>query len=456
MLPLLPRRTTLCGWILLILLCSTADADDAPRYLLDEPLDDNRVFGVGFRVDVNGTLSTLGADNTPKPLELAVSAALSYRERRVVGPGRDAEALRTVRDYEVSTSEITVGGQKSPSLHLPENLKLTVAQGRAYGVEIYSLAGPMTAAEMDLVRVPCDSLLLPRLLPSREVAVGESWTPEAWVYQALTSLDAASSSKCTCKLDSVDGDVAQISVEGEIEGAIDGSATKVLLKGTLTYDLTQKAIVAWDLEQSEQRSIGVVSPGLDVKARVRAKRGVAQVVGRLGDSKLVDQASGELPQSSSLVRFDSPWNLTLLHARDWHLFHQNAQVAIFRLLDQGAFVAQCNIAPIPPAKPGEQTSEMAFEADIRSSLGDRLKSLDPPTRLESKGGRIVSRAVARGADEERPITWTYYFCSDPSGRQVSLLFSCDTGLVEKLGTRDRELVDSLKFTPAPSPVVKPD
>lgn len=423
-------------------------AEDAPKYLLDEPLDDLRVFGVGFRVDVNGKLSTLDAENQPQSLDLAVAASISYRERRVVGPGRDAEALRTVRDYEVSNSEISVGGTKTPGLKLPDALKLAVAQCRSFGVEIYSLGGPMTASEMDLVRVPCDSLLLPRLLPGREVAAGETWHPESWVFQALTSLDAATTSQCTCKLDKVADGVAKISVEGEIEGAVEGATSKVTLKGTLDYRLDQRSIVAWDFTQSEIRSIGVVSPGLEVSARIRALRGVAKAPGRLGDSKVVDQATAELPQASSLVRFDSPWNLTILHARDWHLFHQNDTVAIFRLLDQGTFVAQCNLAPIPSAPPGGHTSEKEFEADIRRSLGDKLKTLEPPARVETRDGRYVCRAVATGAVEGRPITWVYYFCADPSGRQVSLLFSCDTALVERLGTHDRELVDSLKFTPS--------
>lgn len=422
-------------------------AEDAPRHLLDEPLDDTRVFGVGFRVDVNGKLSTLDADNKPLALDLAVSAAISYRERRVVGPGRDAEALRTVRDYEVSNSDITVGGEQTSGLKLPDALRLTVAQGRSYGVEVYSLGGPMTAGEMDLVRVPCDSLLLPRLLPGREVALGESWQPETWVFQALTSLDATSTSQCTCKFEKVADGLAKIAVNGEIEGAVDGATTKVTLKGTFDYSLSQKSIVAWDLTQTESRAVGVVSPGLEVTARIRALRGVAKAPGRLGDDKIVDQATAELPPSSSLVRFDAPWNLTLLHARDWRLFHQNEKVAIFRLLDQGAFIAQCNLAPIPSVKPGEHTSEKEFEADIRRSLGERLKMLEPPVRIETRDGRYACRAVAKGAVDDRPITWIYYFVADPSGRQVSLLFSCDTALVERLETRDRELVDSLRFTP---------
>ena len=63
----------------------------AEKYKLEEPVDDVRVFGCGTRVDVNG--KTQPSPNV-EPLKLSASAALSYRERRLLGPGGEAEGLR--------------------------------------------------------------------------------------------------------------------------------------------------------------------------------------------------------------------------------------------------------------------------------------------------------------------------------------------------------------------------
>ena len=59
--------------------------------------------------------------------------------------------------------------------------------------------------------------------------------------------------------------------------------------------------------------------------------------------------------------------------------------------------------------------------------------------------------TAEGVDGERPVTWIYYLVADPTGRQASLRFMVETEMYEKLVKHDRELVDSLKFGPAPAP-----
>ena len=57
------------------------------------------------------------------------------------------------RDYEITQAEITVADQKTNS-QLDDRLKLMVAQGRPEGVELYSLSGPLTSHEVDLLRAP--------------------------------------------------------------------------------------------------------------------------------------------------------------------------------------------------------------------------------------------------------------------------------------------------------------
>ena len=79
------RRAT-C-WILIGILASCVEslaATAAEKYKLEEPVDDSRIFGVGTRVDVTGKTQP-----SPKvePLTLTAAATISYRERRLLGPG---------------------------------------------------------------------------------------------------------------------------------------------------------------------------------------------------------------------------------------------------------------------------------------------------------------------------------------------------------------------------------
>jgi len=420
------------------------------KYRLEEPADDVRVFGVGMRIQVNGKLQ-IGAGEPGKvtPLALDVTAALSYRERRLVGLGRDALGLRSLRDYEITQASIDVSEQKT-DLKLDDALKLMVAQGRPEGVELYSLSGPLTTQELELLHTPGDSLALPALLPDKEVAVGDSWSPPSWAAQLFAGVEAVTKSELKCTLMSVEASVAKIKFEGQLEGATGGAPTKVGLTGTIDYDLMGKYITAAEITQTEQRSVGAVSPGLDIKARVRLLRKPRQDDGRIGDQKTITAAATEPDPSAKFLRFDSPWNLSLLHSRNWRMFHQTEKVAIFRLIDQGALITQCNLSAINNVKPGTHTSEEEFQSDIKSSLGESLDKIESAKVIPTKDGRFIFQVIATGTVKERKLTWLYYLVADPSGRQASLQFALDSTLVSSLANRDRELVDSLRFVPAGS------
>ena len=440
-----------CRWLCIVvygLLMLDQDAVfAADKYKLEEPVDDVRVFGVGTRVEISGKLQP-----TPKiaPLSQSASAAISYRERRLLGPGEGAESFRAVREYETALAEIDVDGNKT-SIRLPDPLKLIVAQGRTDGVELYGLAGLLTANELDLIRSPADSLALISLLPTKEIEVGEQWTVNDWSFQMLTALDAVVKGKLDCTLESVEKGIARIKIDGKLEGAAVGSTTEVTITGFFTYNIDGKFIADTDFIQTETRALGPVSPALDIKARIRLLRSPAKTSGRLSDQKIIDLAANEAPETAKYLRFESPWNIGIQHGRHWHLYKVDETVAVFRLLDEGNFIAQCDMASIAPAKPGEHLVEQTFLSDIRRSLGERLRSMSKGDVVPSSDRKFVFKVLAEGVVGERQMTWVFYLVADPTGRQASLMFAVDTALAETLVKYDRELVDSLKFGPAPAP-----
>lgn len=418
----------------------------AETYRLEEPVDDTRIFGVGTRIDITGKTQP-----SPKvdPLPLVASAALSYRERRLLGPGTESELFRSVREYEQTRADIEVGGQKSAS-ELANSLKLIVAQGRADGVELYSLAGPLTSHELDLIRSPADSLALMALLPSKPVAVGDKWTAPTWAFQMLTALDAVVKGELTFTLTAVEKQVAHIKLEGKLEGAALSAVSEITVNGFYEYDLTQKCISQCDFTQVEKRGFGPVSPAFEFSARVRLLRRPAPTPGRLNDPKIIDSAINDPEPSARYLRFESPWNIGFEYPRYWHLWKIQDKAAIFRLIDEGNFVAQCDLAPITPAKPGEHLPEADFQRDIRQAMGERLRSMSAGEVIPTTDRRYILRIVTSGVDGERQLTWIFYLITDPSGRQATLSVTVDTGLVETLANRDREFLTSLRFGPAPA------
>ena len=300
------------------------------KYKLEEQVDDVRIFGVGTRVDITGKLQT-----APKAtlLTQTASAALSYRERRLLGPGNEAEAFRAVREYETAVAEINVDGSKT-STSLPETLKLIIAQGRTEGVELYGMYGLLTADELGLIRSPADSLALISLLPSKELEVGDQWTVPQWSFQMLTALDAVVKGELICTLDSVEKKVARVKMSGKLEGAAVGSTSEVTVSGFFTYNLEGKYIAETDFVQTELRAIGPVSPGLDISARVRLLRQPSKAAGRLGDQKVIEALVSDHPERAKFLRFESPWNIGLQHGRQWHLWKVDDKIAVFRMLEE--------------------------------------------------------------------------------------------------------------------------
>ncbi len=429
----------------LLFLASDAGWADE-KYALEEPVDDARIYGIGTRVDITGKLQT--APKAPHLVQ-TVSAALSYRERRLLGPGNEAESFRSVREYETAQADINVDGNKT-LLRLPDALKLIVAQGRTEGVELYGLNGLLTSNELDLIRSPADSLALISLLPTKEVTVGDRWTAAGWAFQMLTALDAIVKGELVCTLDSVENGIARIKMNGTLEGAAVGSTTEVKVSGFFTYDIAGKFIAETDFVQTETRAVGPVSPGLDITARIRLLRQPAKLPGKLSDQKIIDGSGIEPAASAKYLRFESPWNIGVQHGRHWHVYKVDEKVAVFRLLEEGNFIAQCDMASIAPAKPSEHLTEAVYLTDIRHSLGDRLRSMTKGEVVPTSDRKFVFKVTAEGLVGERQVTWIFYLVADPTGRQASLMFAVDTSLVEKLTGNDREIVDSLKFGPAPA------
>lgn len=436
---------------LLLLTLSAVLADE--KYKFEEPVDDARIFGVGTRVDIKGSVNFPRQLDHPELMTTQtqnVSAALSYRERRLLGPGDQFESLRSIREYETAECDIRVADVKTTT-KLPDSLKLIVAQGRSDGVELYPIHGLLTDDELNLIRSPADSLALIALLPAHEVEIGEKWTVPGWAFQMLTGLDAVVKGELVCTLASVEKGIAHIEMNGTIEGAAVGSFTEVKVSGHFKYNVEGKYIEKTDFVQTEKRSIGPISPGLDITARVRLLRQPSKTPGRLSDQKVIDDAATEPLETAKFLRFESPWNIGVLHGRNWHACAVDDKVAKFRLMIEGNLIAQCDMAAIPPAKPNEHLAEQRFLADIRQALGERMKSISKGEVIPMNDRKFVYRVTADGATGNQKMSWVFYLVADPSGRQASLMFTSDMDVADKLQKYDREIIDSLKFGPAPPP-----
>ncbi|MBI1310376.1 hypothetical protein GC176_03640 [bacterium] len=433
------KITALSAIAIVFLLTMTATAGVA----MSGSADDDRAFSVRCRLEVAGDLQTAAPDSKGVTLPMKADARLSFLERRLPAGGKDAEAFRSVRSYQVGEARIEVSGQPTEN-HLPADGRLIVAEGRSNGVRLWCPSQPMTFDSLDLLSTPGDSLALHALLPETEVEAGATWQPAFWVLPLLTGVEAVSKHELNCRLEKVDEKFAVIAVNGSVEGAIDGALTKIAVNGQVAWDLEKQHIRQAKITQTEERAVGVVSPGMKVTATMYVDRLPSSLGGPLSGSSV--ESIPIVPEAQQLaLQFNSPWDFHFACDRNWHLFHQTNEVAVLRLVEKGSLIAQCNVSKVPQVAAGSHTPEQTFQNDIRTALAGQLQQMTKAEQLETTDGRWLYRVTATGMSNNRPMTWYYYLCAAPDGRQVAFAFSLETRFVEQFANRDLGFARSLTF-----------
>ena len=436
----------LVGGLCLGSLPQTGSAAD--RISLKEDVTDARTFQLQSDVLVSGQVYTKNQDGKSTGQTLKVKGRYEFLERRLSGIGRDARAYRSVRLYDKGQAEITVGQQASQS-KLRSSMSLIMSVGESEGVLFFSPSGPLQFAELELLQSPGDVLAIRALLPDDPVEPGDEWKPPEWALQMLVGMEAAQKTTIQCRFKSIQDALALVTFTGEIEGATLGTPSKVNVEGLLEYDTTLQAIRAVTLTQKEKRSIGTVSPGLDLEAKVSWKRNLATDQARLSDKQL-DALPIELNDAVKLVRFDLPaWGLRLYHDRSWHLFHQTSRVAILRLLDTGNLIAQCNIEALPKATGDQNFTLTQFEAEVRRALGNSAGPGVQSSERKSETGLTSYRVVATGQVGGTEMEWRYYLVRGTDGRQFVMIFVVEPKNIEALGVKDQAIVEGAElFAPS--------
>ena len=419
----------------------------AKTYALNESASDDRVYIIKARTTVTGQLKAATRDKNGKTLPLKVNAMFSYQERRLSGTGRNAATLRTIRYYQSASAEIEVSTQTNYR-QLSATQKTIVAQGTSERVLFHSPTFMMKPDDLELLNVPGDSLAILGLLPEKDVEISESWYPSSWVIQMLTSTEAINKSKLVCQLKSVKEGIAKVTFSGSINGATSGTDAVSTVKGFYLFDIDKKHINSVDLTQTEKRSVGVISPGMDVIARMKFSRSVLTKQTRLTD-KIVQRIPLEPNPALLLITMNTAWNNRITWGRGWKVFQRRKTFAVLRLLEKGSFIAQCNVSEYPTLSPGEHLSKKSLQQNIRKELGATLGEIEKTEVIDTGDNRYLCKVTATGKSNKIEMHWIHYLCSAPNGRQTMFTFAVESKLLKKLAGRDLAIVKSLQFLKAP-------
>jgi hypothetical protein len=339
-----------------------------------------------------------------------------------------------------SQAAITVNRNRSFSA-LSKTNPLIVTHGHREGIVFYQPDHAMTRTELELLEMPGDGLAVLGLLPQTKVEAGQKWTPENWSVQMLTGTEALLKSSVSCELESVKDQLARVKFDGTVEGAIQGAATEINLTGHYIFDLKRNYLRSVELKQTEKRGVGAVSPGMDVVASMKLSRSPAITEGNLTAKALEEIPLEPEPEQLMLIQ-KLPWNATVSHGRDWHVFQQTPHQTVLRLIEEGSLIAQCNMSPLSEPKAGNRLNETAFRELVKQGLGESLKSIISYETLSDAADLSIDRITATGESQKIDMTWHYYQVATKAGRMLFFV-AFETGLKEKLGEEDLKLVKSL-------------
>lgn len=390
---------------------------------------------------VGGHLKTIHG-NEIRRLNLKVQADLAYSERQKP-PAESRKGWASVRHYERANARIQVE-QNDATRQLRDSRHLLAAWCDGSQAWLACPAGPLTRDELDLLEIPCNTLLLDTLLPPNPVSVGSSWDHAPDQMALLLALDAASASTVKSTLKSCTAEEARVELAGRVQGAVGGVATDIELAGKYTFNRTLGQITWVALRIKENRSIGHVAAGLEVTANLQVAISPLARCEQLSDAVLASVPATPTPELLLLEHACSAGGYRFTYDRRWHVMDEDAQSVALRFVDRGDLIAQCNIAAVA-APGGEPVTLEAFQRDVQKALGASFGQFARATQGTTPAGYTLLDVLVYGQAADLPIIWHYFHLANKSDRQVVLAFTYERDLAEAFAGQAEAMVSALRF-----------
>ncbi|HEY2785296.1 MAG TPA: hypothetical protein VGJ05_10000 [Fimbriiglobus sp.] len=406
-------------------------------------LAESTVPGNCFRVELS--LAVSGKLKVQLPGGKAGSESLEAIASHVYTERVESEN-RAVRYYTKATATSVIAGAKQVrELSAPH--RLIVARPPVGVPQHFNPDSPLTREELELVSEHFDSLLLPRLLPGKDVAPGESWKIPDAVAKAACFFEELTVNTLEGKLIDVQNGVAEFAVEGSAEGTELGAAVKVRVTAKGRFDLATKRVVSLTWSQEDDRGQGPASPAAELKATVKLKReALAAEPDELNAAARAKVPAGAIPESLLQLRYTEPaGKYSFLHSRGWHVTGQVGEHLVLRLVENGDWIAQANILSLKPPHGANHMTPAAFKDAIAKQPGWEPAGIAADGELPTGPGRWLYRVAAVGKQDGLAVVQAFFCLSDAAGNQVVVTVIARDDRAAKLGTRDVALVNAIEF-----------
>jgi hypothetical protein len=242
-----------------------------------------------------------------------------------------------------------------------------------------------------------------------------------------------------------------VDLGGTVNGAVGGVESQIQVKAKCNFDLRRNQVTWFAASLREKRAISHAEPGFEVTARIRVAASPLDESPSLADRSLADLPL-EADAAANLLAFHAEQShFSLIHDRRWRTIVDRPGLCLFRMVDRGTLIAQCNVSELPDLETGKTFTLEAFQADVQRSLGQSFGQFVEAQQMTGEGGQQIFRLVVSGSSSEVPVQWTYYHLADNQGRRASLAFTLESKRLEQFAAADRVLVDSFQFTARSDP-----
>lgn len=401
---------------------------------------------VEIALEVVGKTNQISPEGKETTENMKVFAGFRYEERVLDFKLEEPFSLRSVRDYSLAKAIMNIGGNQLEPV-LDSNNRLVVCEIDKKGTILFSPQGPLKSEHLLLIEgIQANTLSLELMLPEKNVRIGDSWKIPTDALLSFMCVDGIAEQSMEATLTSVVDDLAMIEIVGDLQGSFLGAYTEMSLHAKIQYDLKTQRINWVGMLLDENRSIGHVGPGLDVKARLQVKISALEK-----PNALTDDLIGDLDLVSSdrqlRLRYDNgkaPWNFQF--PRNWYIILDEENKTLMRLLDKGELIAQCNIVAMPKIDPKKPTTLKSFCDDLLKGLTKNNANIVLSEESRNSASYTELRVILDGkVEDDLPLRWVYYLLTDEKGNQTVVVFVIEAELLQRFGDADERILETFRM-----------
>jgi hypothetical protein len=339
-------------------------------------------YHVSCRVHLSGQLTVPPETEKDKPTTMDVrgTSAIEYDERVLQNSTAEKPAPKTLRLYRRVDLDRTVGDKPQEATLRPSVRRLVILRTGHREVP-FSPDGPLTWAEIDLVRTDVFTPALAAMLPDNPVSVGDHWKAGIAAIEELTDIEKIDEGGLDCRFDEITTlagrRLARIRFNGTIKGVNDDGPNKQSLDGYFYFDLGSNHISYLTLDgtsyllDKEGKTTG------QVKGQFVLTRQVSTQSPDLADDAL-RRLNLEPNADNTLLLYDNPdLGIRFLYPRRWHVGQiRGRQITLDEPAGNGLMISLEAIKDTPTAADYLAENKAFLVKQKAEILGS-----DPPRRL---------------------------------------------------------------------------